>query len=331
MRDGHKRRLSWAALGIGLVALLFLPKFFVYFYATGLKAKLTDSIWSAPVEQQSVEAFARWAAGYWQVGQEKDIWNRLRGLPKPFKPQKEPISFLSGDGQCTEFVAAARWVFGDRLKIARHDIMFPSAGHSALSVQMPDGRWVFIDPFLGWMFKDKERLLSLLELRELLAAGRPLKELAVQLKPDAVDGFYETLPKSFDAKEFETMDVRLALPIKGRKLWSLGELDGDWRDTQRAGQDQALTSHFYYVGRRYGADFQFRYVLPEDGRGYELIFHLTQVPSRAALPYFSIPPVIEGKTLRFRLTPAHPSLVMDASGAGKGNWFGIDRFEANAR
>jgi len=35
MRDGHKRRLNWAALGVGLVALLFLPKVFVYFYATG--------------------------------------------------------------------------------------------------------------------------------------------------------------------------------------------------------------------------------------------------------------------------------------------------------
>jgi hypothetical protein len=331
MRDKGKRRLSWAAVGLGVLALLIMPKVFVYFYATGLKAKLTDPIWNAPSEQKSIEAFAHWAAGYWQVAKHKDIWNRLRALPKPFKPQKEAISFLSGEGQCTEFVAAARWVFGDRLKIVRHDIMFPAAGHSAISVQLSDGRWVFIDPFLGWMFKDRDRLLGLLELREFLAAGRPLEDFAVQLKPDAVTGFYESLPQAFDAKEFETMDVRLTLPLKGRNTWSLGELDGDWRDTQRAGQEDELTSHFFYVGRRYSANFQFRYLLPEDGREYELVFHLTEVPSPAALPYFSISPTIEGKTLRFRLTPEHPTLVMDASGSTKRRWIGIDRLDVTAR
>ncbi len=192
---------------------------------------------------------------------------------------------------------------------------------------MSDGRWVFIDPFLGWIFEDGDRLLSLRELRENLVAGHSLQEYAIRLKADASTGHYAALLQSFDAKEFETVDVRLQLPLEGQMRWSLGEIDGDWHDVQQAGQKYKLTSHFFYIGRRYPVDFVFRYLLPDDGRTYTLTFHLTKTPSPAALPHFSIRPSIEGKILRFRLTPAQRTLIVDTTRDTKKRWFGIDRFE----
>ncbi len=330
MHDGRRRGLKLAACAILSLALLFLPKVLVQLYASEQRTRLTGQIWAAPSEQEAVERFARWAAGYWRVGGERDFWNRLRGLPKPFKPAKEPIAFLSGGGQCTEFVAAARWVLGDRLRVERHDLLFPTDAHSAISVRLSDGRWVFIDPYLGWIFKDKSRLLGLGELRDRLTAGHSLADYAVPLKADARAEFYPSLPETFDAKAFETLPARLLLPVKGRRRWSLGEIDGDWRDVKKAGEGYRLTSHFFYVGRRYPAKFQFHYLLPDDGRAYRFAFHLTAAPSRADLPPFSIAPSIEDKTLRFRLAPARRALIMDTARADTGQWYGIDRFEVIA-
>jgi len=332
MHDGKLRTISMVALAavIALGALLFLPKLFVDIYATNKRNQLTGVIWNASSEQETVVRFAHWAAGYWRIDEKKDFWNRLRGLPKPFKPSKNSISFLSGEGLCTEFVAAARWVLDNRLEVVRHDVLSPRSGHSAISIKLSDGRWVYADPFYGWIFQDENRLLSLAEVRQRLAAGEQLEKYAVRLKPDANAHYYTALSESFDAKEFEAMDVQLRLPLDGRKRWSMGELDGSWQDVQRAGQNAKLTSHFFYVGRRYPTNIRFHYYLPEDARPYQLMFHLTETPTPGALPRFSIRPVIEGKTLRFRLGPSQRILSMDTGTAPGRIWFGIDRFEAIA-
>ena len=328
-RSGRRWRVGLGVAAIVLAALL-LPRFLVDVYADRQRERLTGDIWEAGSEQETIERFARWAADYWHLSDDKDVWNRLRGLPKPFKPQKDPISFLSADGQCTEFVAAARYVLGERFKVVRHDILSPNAGHSAISIQLSDGRWVYLDPFYGWAFKSGGRLLGLDEVRARLAAGEALDTLAVRLKPDANEKFYQALPESFEAKEFEALDVRLRLPLEDRDRWSAGELDGEWRDVQRDGQASRLTSHFFYVGRRYPTKIRFHYELPENQRAYRLAFHLTEEPTPAELPDFSVAPSIQGKTLVFELAPDQRTLSVDTRDASRRNWFAIDRFEAIA-
>ena len=330
-RRGKRWRIG-LAVGIAVIALaaLLLPRFLVHVYAGQQRERLTGDIWDASSEQETVERFAYWAAGYWQRDDEKDNWNRLRRLPKPFKPGKQPISFLSGDGLCTELVAAARYVLDGRFRVVRHDILTPTSGHSAISIQLSDGRWVYIDPFLGWMFKQGDQLLSLDQVRDKLAAGEPLKNLAVRLKPNAEEAFYTSLPVSFEAKEFESLDVRLRLPLENRERWSAGKLDGRWQDVQKAGQLSRLTTHFFYVGRRYPTKITFHYELPDNQRSYRLAFHLTEEPAPADLPQFSIAHSIQGKTLVFELDPTQRTLSMDTRGASRRDWFAIDRFEAIA-
>lgn len=329
MRSTVARVAKYLAV-LGLI--LLLPKVFVLAYASYQRSRLVDRVWDAPVDQERVERFARWAANNWVRDKEKPFgWEVLRRiLPRPFKPNKAAIIFLSGDGSCSDFVKAARWVFRDRLRLVQHDVMSPTMSHSAVSVQLGDGRWVFIDPYMGWIFKDAGRLLSLKELRARLAAGNPVETYAVALKKKTQSGLYEKLLAAADAKEFETLDTRIRLPVAGKARWSLGQVDGDYWDVQKAGERAGLTTHFFYVGVRYSRKFRFTYIVPGDGRSYDLYVRLTREPEADELPRFSVPPSIEGKALHFRLGPEKRKLVVDSSTAERGEWYAIDQFEVVA-
>ncbi len=107
--------LRYGLIGLVVGGLLLLPRIFVNFYAAAERTALLQSIAHASTDDDAIELFARWAAGYWDVTEKKDAWNYLRKLPPPFRPDKDPISFLSAGGQCSEFVSAARWVIGLKL------------------------------------------------------------------------------------------------------------------------------------------------------------------------------------------------------------------------
>lgn len=318
-----------ASLVVGLV--LVAPRLIVHVYASYIKAGVDDRLSRAKTDQDKVEEFARWAAGYWSFkdGYESP-WQKLLRIPKPFRPDRHAVDLLSAEGWCNQLVSAAHWLFNDTSRLVQHDLVFPAGGHSAISVRLESGRWVYIDPFYGWMFKDKGRLLGLSEIKRELSGGRSFETLAVPLKANARQGVYADLAEAFDARSFEPMDIRIRLPVDGKESWSAGTLDGDWRDVAAVGRANRMTSHFFYVGARFTTRFRFTYILPGDGRSYELLIHLTKPPGSGELPEFSVAPVIEGRTLRFRFPPPQRSLRVDSAGIPDGVWYPIDRFEVVA-
>lgn len=330
MSIGTCPSLRYGAIILAVCAILLAPRVFVQLYADHERENVIQSFTASSTDDAAIEEFARWAAGYWKLGEKKDVWNHLRRLPWPFRPDKDPISFLSGGGYCTEFIAAARWILGDRYELARHDLLFPDSGHSAISLKLKDGRWVFIDPFFGIAFKAGERLLSLQSLRARMAEGHELGRYAIALNHAPRQDLYRKLPQTFDGLAGTDVDVWIDLPAKSTKSWSLGTQNGDWRDTQTAGMAAEMTSHFFYIGRRFPANFRFHYRLPDDGKSYELRFHLVQPVDTQTLPAFSVRPVIEGHTLRFRLGPDDRTLTADASTLGDYKWQAIDWFEVEA-
>ena len=322
--------LRYGLIGLVTVALLLTPRIFINLYAAAERTSVLESIAQASTDDEAIERFARWAAVYWDVSERKDVWNYLRKLPPPFRPDKEPVSFLSAGGQCSEFVSAARWVLGDRFEIVRHDIFFPVTGHSAVSLRLSDGRWVFIDPFYGLIFKSRDKLLSLRSLRARLAQGDSLQRYAIALhKAPAMDP-YGKLLRAADGREGDTVDIWIDLPIAGRTRWTLGTKNLDWRDAQRAGIDAELTSHFFYLGKRFPAEFRFNYRLPHDGQAYELRFHLVEPADVRKLPKFSTAPIIKGKMVSFRLGGNSRVLTADSARLRNYTWQAIDWVEVVA-
>jgi hypothetical protein len=334
-------------IALAAFTLLLAPKAFVLGYASWLKASVAEHWRGKKTSQEKVEAFAKWAAAYWSVkdgntwsvnGGNTSPWRVLLRLPKPLRPDRHAIDFLSGEGWCNQLVSAAYWLFDDdRSRIAQHDLIFPTTAHSAISMKLDDGRWVYIDPYYGWLFKDGERLLSLKELKQKLIQGYPIERFAVPLKPGAKLDLYRKLTDAFDAKSFEKMEISIKLPVEGKKHWSVGVLDGKWEDTATAGIAQRLTSNFFYLGARFSPRFRLTYRLPDDGRNYEILIHLTRPVKDHDLPSFSIEPQVKGRTLRFHLDPEERALVVDSSKRSpsysrplRGVWYPIDQFEVLA-
>ena len=330
MRLPNRPLLRYGLIGLAIGALLLVPRIFVNLYAAAERTSVLQSIAQASTDDEAIERFARWAAGYWDASEKKDVWNYLRKLPPPFRPDKEPVSFLSAGGQCSEFVSAARWVLGDRFEVVRHDLFFPVTGHSAVSLRLADGRWVFIDPFYGLIFKAGDKLLNLKSLRTRLAAGDGLLRYAVALHKAPAIGLYAELLRAADGREGETVDIWIDLPVAGHARWTLGKKNKDWRDAQRAGINAELTSHFFYLGKRYPAEFRFHYRLPKDGLAYELRFHLVEPADVRKLPKFSTMPIIKGRTVSFQLAAESRVLTADSARLRKYTWQAIDWFEVVA-
>ncbi|MEM8628359.1 MAG: hypothetical protein AAGF32_10545, partial [Pseudomonadota bacterium] len=159
------------ALGLGTVLVAAAVPVSIYSLAMVERSALAATLPAKTTPDALVEAYARHAAATWDNFEPRDVWNKLRKFPPPFRPAKTAVSFLSNGGLCSEFVFAARFMLGGDFKVIRHDLVFRNAGHSAVTVLLPDGRPVFIDPFLGVIFKDGDRLLSLSQVREKLSAG----------------------------------------------------------------------------------------------------------------------------------------------------------------
>ena len=99
------------------LTLPFAPKYIVHAYASYLKADIISYINLAKSDQDKAERFAKWASKNWLVTQgSTSSWQLLLMLPKPLRPSRSAINFLSGEGWCSQFVNAGHWLFGAETK-----------------------------------------------------------------------------------------------------------------------------------------------------------------------------------------------------------------------
>lgn len=314
---------------VAAVLILLIPKVGVSLYAHYKRHAIQQEFHAAGSPSEGAVWFASWLAQEWQHDTDpKPIWRRLRqAMPKPFKPDRDATAFLALEGPCNQMVRAAQWALDGAMPTDQHDIITPHTAHSAISVQVEDGRWVLLDPFLGLIFRDQGRLLGLEDVIARARDGKGARNYAVPLvaKPDFE--LYDEVARAAHARMPAELNVTIPLPVTGERPLALGAIDGETRDTQLAAKRLGLTTHFFYVGPRYSRKFRFNYTLPDDGRTYEIAFHLTKDVTASELPEFSVEPTIGEDSLRFRMTPDKRALTIDSSDLDLDEWYGLDRVE----
>lgn len=281
--------------------------------------------------EATVEALGRYAAKHFRE-ESGGLYGWLplfyhRRLPEPVRMRHGTLDILVFRGQCSDMARALGFVLRrDGFEVVQHDIVAPSSGHSALSIRMPDGRWVYADPFFGVVFRQDDRILSLAEVQDLVETGVPITELANPLVEEARLAFYDEIGEAYHARLGEPLDVTIALPLDEPLV--LGELDGSYEDVDAEAMALGLTSHLFYLGPRFDDDFSFRFV-PEGStdRPWRIAFDLTEPVDPDVLPKSNVEPEIDGNRLIYEIRAPEDGLLLRYAGMGR-HWYGIDRLEA---
>ncbi len=338
MRSPFRRLKNWQKLGLALaLALLAGPPLLVetitQFART--KANRLMSELAGETEQETIFNVAKWANTSFEVTA-KYPW-LLGNLPRLYYGD-EPrflrfplgtLDFLILAGQCSDLSRALAFMFKNTgFKVIQHDIVAPSTGHSVLSIKT-GRRWVFIDPLLGYVFREQGELISFSRLQWLAARGRSPSEFAVRL-PRVVDTeIYqrETLAAVGHARLGEPLRFRVALPGTPARL-SIGNRDAGWDDVYTDGTRQQLTSYLWFIGPRYfPTDFRPRFVRSDatGDVGFRITFYLLDSLPPDDLPKANLPAEHDGNILRYTVADGAEGLSLDYSAMRR--WYGVDQIE----
>lgn len=249
-----------------------------------------------------------------------------RWLPDFIRLPRGSLDIILMSGKCSELARALEFLFLDRpYRAKQHDIVSPKWGHSAISIH--DGTsWIFMDPFLGFLFEENGRFISLERMQELAAAGVNLQSFAVELRQNTGKFVYQDIDRAFHARQGKRLDIRLDLPLdKGNLV--LGRLNGEFNDVTSDGKEAALTGHLSYIGPRYERNFRFHFTSSSTAQGgFEIVFHLLDTPDPGNLPISNVEARIDGMKLIYRVTEPLKGLSLDYSEMNIG-WYPVDMIE----
>lgn len=211
------------------------------------------------------------------------------------------------------------------IEAIRRDIVKPfGSGHSALSVRV-DGEWIYVDPYIGVLFTENGRTISLDRVIELISEGVEVEELGTRLRDDVKLDYYDDIATATHALMGQPMLIEIRIPLDGSPI-SIGKIDQSLEDVKWGGMPYGMTTAIYFIGPRYSrywtrhffADVSFR-----------LTFHLLDKPDPTQLPRSNIAPEIVENNLIYTVTNGTAGLLLDPSSMSwrlnrLQSWYGVD-------
>lgn len=294
--------------------------------------------------QETVLNVARWTAVEFARGKIDLPWYRRydfllshRLMPEFLRVPRGTTDLFYLDGWCNSMSGILTRVYAEAgLDAVQHDLISPSAGgHSAVSVQL-DGRWAYIDPFMGAAFAEKGRLLSLSRLQALAKRGHDPREYLIPLRKKPRLILYDQLKRVAHAREGERLEATIELPLAGGRV-AVGRLNGQWKDVRNSGPKLGLTSYLHALGPRYNRNFFFRFIADpaEAPGGFRIVFHLTEAPDPDHLPESNVPAILGEKTVAYETGNSREGIRLSYKNMGwslkrllKGrSWYEVDMIE----
>lgn len=249
-----------------------------------------------------------------------------RSLPGFLRLPRGSLDLLFLSGECSDVTKLIEFLLAaEGIEAIQRDIVKPfGSGHSALSVRVDD-EWVYIDPYIGVLFTENDRILSLDRVIELISEGAEVEELGTRLRDDVDLDYYDDIVTATHALMGQPMRIEIRIPL-GDSPISIGEIDHSLKDVKWGGMRYGMTTAIHFVGPRYSRFWTRRFFADVP---FRLTFHLLDTPDPAQMPRSNIAPEIMGNKLIYTVANGPEGLLLDPASMSwrltrLQSWYGVD-------
>lgn len=249
-----------------------------------------------------------------------------RSLPDFLRLPRGSLDLLFLSGECSDVTKLIEFVLAaEGIEAIQRDIVKPfGSGHSALSVRVDD-EWIYVDPYIGVLFTENDRILSLDRVIESISEGVEVEQLVTRLRDDVELDYYQDIVTATHALMGQPMLIEIQIPLDGSPI-SIGEIDQSIEDVKWGGMRYGMTTAIHFVGPRYSRYWTRRFFADVP---FRLTFHLLDEPNPAHLPRSNIAPEIVGNRLVYAVPDGPEGLLLDPSSMSwrltrLQSWYGVD-------
>lgn len=215
-------------------------------------------------------------------------------LPRPIRVRPGAIDLLEMDGICDTAARTLAFLLRHNgLDAAQFNIVAPHGGHVVVEARDADKTFM-LDPLLGVIPMVDNGILSPLEARDAASKQRPSYKL---LSNSADPSYYREFEKAVFARQGNGLTITATVRLDPGTELILGNIDGDDHDVAQAGNTEALSPYWHYMGSRYDRSWRRRIQFEQDTL-------VTIVLTDDLNPRFlniSPAPEIDGRTLTVRV------------------------------
>lgn len=281
---------------------------------------------------------ARWAASEFAVDAGRnDIFQYAlilynERLPNWARLPRGSVDVWIFRGLCSELSRALEFIYErGGLTAMQHDIVAPSAGHSAVSVFV-DGQWIFVDPFFGVAFHDGKKFLSLHEAQEITKGDSDVGDIIYPISQNVNYEFYENIANFSHGMRHEIVTVDVKVPYSSEPV-AFGRLDGNWGDVQEEASSAGMTTHLYYVGPKYNRNFVFKLTPSEPVAGFTITFEMIEPVDPQHVPKTNGTTTVEENKLIISISENSGYIILSYEAMGwslgrllkRRSWYLVDR------